>query len=64
MYCVQGRVDIVLRVLFQAKNALSGLARVAAGYDSDGLDIHFLNHSKAGLGLKASYYIHSESSMY
>ena len=50
-------------MLFQAKKALSDLASIAAEYDSDGLDIHFLNHSKAGLGLKASYYIHSEITM-
>ncbi|KIM57950.1 hypothetical protein SCLCIDRAFT_1219002 [Scleroderma citrinum Foug A] len=38
----------------EAKQALSELASIAAEYDSDGLDIHFLNHSKAGLGIKNS----------
>ncbi|KIM57948.1 hypothetical protein SCLCIDRAFT_129376 [Scleroderma citrinum Foug A] len=37
----------------EAKRALSDLASIAAEYDWDGLDIYFLNHSKAGLGLKA-----------
>lgn len=36
----------------EAKRALSDLASIAAEYDWDGLDIYFLNHSKAGLGLK------------
>ncbi|KAI6100128.1 hypothetical protein F5141DRAFT_969010, partial [Pisolithus sp. B1] len=36
----------------EAKEALVGLTSVAAEYDSDGLDIHFLNHTKSVLGVK------------
>ncbi|KIJ69750.1 hypothetical protein HYDPIDRAFT_78441 [Hydnomerulius pinastri MD-312] len=36
----------------QAKQALAGLASVAATYDADGIDIHFLNHSKQAIGVK------------
>lgn len=36
----------------EAKVALVGLASVAAEYDNNGLDIHFLNHTKSALGIK------------
>lgn len=36
----------------EAKEALVGLASVAAEYDSNGLDIYFLNHTKSALGIK------------
>ncbi|KAG8219045.1 hypothetical protein J3R82DRAFT_4801 [Butyriboletus roseoflavus] len=38
----------------QACEALSGLAQTAATYDRDGIDIHFLNHPKYGVNIKAS----------
>ncbi|KAF5388374.1 hypothetical protein D9615_000746 [Tricholomella constricta] len=36
----------------EARQALSGLARKAGLYDTDGIDIYFLNSSKVGLNLK------------
>ncbi|KAG6331583.1 hypothetical protein ID866_7508 [Astraeus odoratus] len=37
----------------EAKAALAGLATIASEYDTDGLDIHFLNHySASALGVK------------
>jgi Mg-chelatase subunit ChlD len=36
----------------QACEALSNLAQIAATYDRDGIDIHFLNHPKSGMNVK------------
>ncbi|KAL4076384.1 hypothetical protein J3A83DRAFT_4052337, partial [Scleroderma citrinum] len=38
----------------EAKEALSGLAHIAREYDSDGLDIHFLNHSISAVSTSAA----------
>ncbi|KAH7930625.1 hypothetical protein BV22DRAFT_1000161 [Leucogyrophana mollusca] len=38
----------------EAKNALSSLAEIAATYDRDGIDVHFLNDQRSGQGLKDS----------
>ncbi|KAF7373496.1 hypothetical protein MSAN_00559500 [Mycena sanguinolenta] len=38
----------------EASNALADLAPAAQQYDSDGIDIHFLNHPRAETGLKTS----------
>lgn len=39
----------------EAKEALAGLASIAADYDSNGLDIHFLNYTESALGIKDAY---------
>ena len=41
-------------VIRKACEALSELAQIAATYDRDGIDIHFLNHPKSGMNVKAS----------
>ncbi|KAF7320826.1 hypothetical protein HMN09_00169100 [Mycena chlorophos] len=38
----------------QAGEALSELAKIAAQYDSDGIDIHFLNHPNSAMGLTSA----------
>ncbi|KAF8172801.1 hypothetical protein K438DRAFT_2023665 [Mycena galopus ATCC 62051] len=38
----------------EARKALEPLAEVAGKYDQDGIDIHFLNDPRSGLGLKTS----------
>lgn len=35
-----------------AKGALQGIAEVAERYDSNGIDIHFLNDNQSGRGYK------------
>lgn len=41
----------------QAQNALMGVAEIAAKYDEDGVDIHFVNSKRVGLKIKASLYL-------
>ncbi|KAH7887318.1 hypothetical protein F5I97DRAFT_1925764 [Phlebopus sp. FC_14] len=36
----------------EATSALAGLAKIAAQYDSDGIDIYFLNHPSTARGMK------------
>lgn len=40
---------------FEARDALAGIADVAARYDTDGVDIYFLNSQMVGIGLKVSF---------
>ncbi|KAH7887317.1 hypothetical protein F5I97DRAFT_817102 [Phlebopus sp. FC_14] len=42
----------------EAKNALAGLARYAAEYDADGIDVYFLNNSKVARGMKDAEQVH------
>ncbi|KIO31076.1 hypothetical protein M407DRAFT_14197 [Tulasnella calospora MUT 4182] len=37
---------------FEARDALAGIAEVAARYDLDGIDVHFLNNPIVGRGLR------------
>jgi len=39
---------------WEAKEALTQLAELAARYDEDGIDVHFLNSTKRGVGLGAA----------
>lgn len=39
---------------FEARDALAGIADVAARYDSDGVDIYFLNDPAVGKNLSVS----------
>ncbi|KAG9218773.1 hypothetical protein CCMSSC00406_0001113 [Pleurotus cornucopiae] len=38
----------------EASNALAALAQTAGDYDTDGIDVHFLNDERVGRGLKAN----------
>lgn len=40
----------------EARDALAGIAPLAAQYDTNGLDIHFLNSTKIGTNLRVSTY--------
>jgi hypothetical protein len=39
---------------YEARDALAGIADVAARYDADGVDIHFLNSSAQGKNMRVS----------
>jgi hypothetical protein len=41
---------------FEARDALAGLADIAARYDSDGVDVYFLNSHRVGTGLHVSVF--------
>ena len=38
----------------EARDALAGIADVAARYDADGVDIYFLNNPSVGRGMRVS----------
>lgn len=40
---------------FEARFALAGVAELAGKYDTDGIDVHFLNDRRAGLGLRTAH---------
>lgn len=42
---------------FEAKYALAGIAALAAQYDTNGLDIHFLNSRTVGTNLRVRIYL-------
>ena len=39
---------------YETRNALAGIAEAAARYDTDGVDLYFLNSPKVGQGLRVS----------
>lgn len=42
------------RLWLEAREALAGLAETASQYDTDGIDVHFLNDRRVGRNLSSS----------